>query len=205
MNRSPLASIIETNLDRMASGTTDDYNSNTLFEGSEKIPLYDSNQRNRHIGSTIPEEIDENDLSTNPLIQNDQLYGSQVSLKQTIEEKGQPKFGLKKQETKIGNIGSSGSKIDKKRTSILSGSKLGKLSVFGGKSMMAGEAEDSEEELDEKYDFVKLATADSPEALLQSMSFNVDTSLLYDIEKTCVLSEANSYCPILLQVNDKDL
>ena len=71
--------------------------------------------------------------------------------------------------------------------------------------MMTGEIEDSEDELDEKYDFVKLATADSPETLLQSMSFNVDTSLLYDIEKTCVLSEANSYCPILLQVNDKDL
>ena len=71
--------------------------------------------------------------------------------------------------------------------------------------MMTGEIEDSEDELDEKYDFVKLATADSPETLLQSMSFNVDTSLLYDIEKTCVLSEANLYCPILLQVNDKDL
>ena len=78
------------------------------------------------------------------------------------------------------------------------------MSVFG-KSFITEEVNDTDEELDEVYDFGSLATADSPEKLLQSMSFNVDTALLYEIEKTCVLSQANSYCPILLQVNDKDL
>ena len=37
------------------------------------------------------------------------------------------------------------------------------------------------------------------------MSFDVDTSLLYEIEKTCVQSQANPYCPILLQVTDRKL
>ena len=111
-------------------------------------------------------------------------------------------MSFKKQETKLGNIESKNSKIKK---SLLSTSKtFGKMSVFG-KSFITEEVNDTDEELDEVYDFGSLATADSPEKLLQSMSFNVDTALLYEIEKTCVLSQANRYCPILLQVNDKDL
>ena len=111
-------------------------------------------------------------------------------------------MSFKKQETKLGNIDPRNSKIKK---SLLSTSKtFGKMSVFG-KSFITEEVNDTDEELDEVYDFGSLATADSPEKLLQSMSFNVDTALLYEIEKTCVLSQANRYCPILLQVNDKEL
>ena len=87
-------------------------------------------------------------------------------------------MSFKKQETKLGNIESKNSKIKK---SLLSTSKtFGKMSVFG-KSFITEEVNDTDEELDEVYDFGSLATADSPEKLLQSMSFNVDTSQLYEI------------------------
>ena len=71
------------------------------------------------------------------------------------------------------------------------------------KSLAPGDDED--EVPDAKYDFATLASAESPEDLLQSMSFNVDTSKLYSIESTCINSQANPYCPVQIRVNDPKL
>ena len=108
----------------------------------------------------------------------------------------------KRRESKIGELQPRISR----RMSFLSSSnfKKGGFSLIS-KSLFAGEAEESEDELNETYDFKKLATAKTPETLLKSMSFNVDTSRLYLIEKTCVLSQANLYCPILLRITDNEL
>ena len=37
------------------------------------------------------------------------------------------------------------------------------------------------------------------------MSFTVDTRKLYSVISTCNNNQANKYCPVLLQVNDKEL
>ena len=107
----------------------------------------------------------------------------------------------RRRESKLGALAAyGGSKIGTLRTSKLAGSKLARSMA---KSLVAGDEED--ELLDVKYDFGKLATAESPEALLQSMSFHVDTSRLYAIESTCIHNQANPYCPVQIRVNDQRL
>ena len=71
-----------------------------------------------------------------------------------------------------------------------------------GKTLIGGDDEDS---LDVRYNFRELATAEDPEDLLKSMSFNVDTSKLYSIESTCINNQANPYCPVQIKVNDDRL
>ena len=51
-------------------------------------------------------------------------------------------------------------------------------------------------------DFKDMCTAETSGELLQSMSFPVDVSCLYNIISTCISNEANKYCPVLLQVAD---
>ena len=98
----------------------------------------------------------------------------------------------KRRESKLGDLGAS----------LLAGSKL--KSALGRSSMIGAEDED-DLGADVRYNFRELATAENPEDLLKSMSFNVDCSKLYAIESTCINNQANPYCPVQIKVNDPTL
>ena len=76
-----------------------------------------------------------------------------------------------------------------------------------GTGKLAGVEDEDEDdrEVDAEYNFKKMAAVDQAEQLVKNMSFNIDISKLYGLEKTCISNQANPYCPVLLKVNNKEL
>ena len=89
------------------------------------------------------------------------------------------------------------------------GSSAEKLGALAGQRSQFGRSvgldDEDDAEVEAQYDFEAMVAVDKAEQLVRNMSFNIDISKLYALEKTCIANQANPYCPVLLKVTNEDL